>query len=64
MNRNEEKEPLQKPDGKNTDEQFGAANTVSTIEEDNERRPLDKIEGHMRNGELGGNMQEEGNHKK
>ena len=31
-----------------------AANRIATIEEDNERRPLDKIEGQMNNGETGG----------
>lgn len=49
---------------RNKEEQFAAANTVSTIEEDNKRRPLDKIEGNKQNGELGGGMNKEENPKK
>ncbi len=30
------------------------ANIIFTIQGDNEPRPLDKIEGHMNNGETGG----------
>ena len=63
MNRSEEKE--RKPmDNGNKEEQFAEANTVSTIEEDNERRPLDKVEGDTKNGELGGDMKKEENLKK
>jgi hypothetical protein len=59
MNQGDQKNETSKADGRNAEKDFADANNAANIQEDNEAKPLDKTEGQMNNGELGGGMKKE-----